>query len=86
MSSKQSARKEINIERSKAIIAFFKKNTGIKRFPICNKIGYDSSNLAKCINKESWNIPAQHLADFERLLKAYGFEPYDPNAPNKVKK
>lgn len=81
--SKTSVRKEINVERSRAIVAFFKKNTGIKRYPICNKIGYDSSNLAKVINNDSWNIPTQHLSDFERLLKAYGFEPYDPN---KVKK
>jgi hypothetical protein len=85
MAPKQSIRKEINRERSKAIVNFFRKNSGIKKYPICNRIGYDSSNLAKVMKNENWVIPAEHLSDFERLLKAYGFEPYKPDADN-VKK
>lgn len=68
--------REKNRKRSDAIKAFLKKNTDIKRHPLCLKIGYDDSNLLKCLNNATWNIPARHLADFERLLKKYNFEPY----------
>lgn len=68
--------REKNRKRSDAIKAFLKKNTDIKRLPLCNKIGYDSSNLLKVLNTSTWNIPARHLSDFERYLKKYGFEAY----------
>lgn len=68
--------REKNRKRSDAIKNFLKKHTEIKRYPLCNQIDYDSSNLGKVLNKPSWNIPSQHLTDFERLLKKYGFEPY----------
>lgn len=72
-------KKELNKNRSAAIIAFFAKRTNIKRDPICQKVGYDSSNLLKVIKKpDTRTIPSKHLADFERYLKLYGFEPFRP--------
>jgi hypothetical protein len=68
--------REKNRKRSNAIKAFLKKNTDIKRHPLCLRVGYDDSNLLKVLNKPTWNIPAVYLSDFERLLKKYGFEPY----------
>lgn len=80
MEKKEKTHKQItrekNRRRSDAIKNFLKKNTEIKRYPLCNRIGYDSSNLLKCLNTPTWNIPPRHLADFERYLKKYGFEPY----------
>jgi hypothetical protein len=69
-------KREVNIKRSRAICLFFKKRKDLKKLPICQKVGYDSSNLAKCIRNTNRHIAANFLSDFERVLKVYGFIPY----------
>lgn len=61
-------------ERSDAILEFLSTHMLISRNALCTMVGYDVSNLQHCMDGKR-AIPAKHLPEFERVLKAYGYTP-----------
>lgn len=64
-----------NIERSEAILDFFRTHPFISCSAVANSVGYDHSALSKLVNKTGRlvSIPSKYLNSFESVLKEYGF-------------
>ncbi len=71
----QPLKTKTNIERSNAILEYFRTHPYISSSAVANDVGYDPSSLAKLINQTGRlvAIPQKHVPDFERVLSHYGF-------------